>query len=299
MLSPGTIVIAITKQGELIGKIKAHPGGDYLVVQVPHLGDFEVRADQVRLAGHPDQYEVPDPDWDQITPDLILETLVGSRAYGLAQEGSDSDFLGVYVPPFPKTCGIYPPARSAKSADGTKLAWSLDRFCRLALQADPHTMEVLFLPSRVLDPMGEWILQKRDLFVSQQIYGKFGVFAISQLKKFKTKLEKDPENTCRDLAPKNAYNLIRYLHIAIDWLRTGQPQFRPEGPVRDRILQIKKGEVPLIEVVQEAEDLFPKLQQAKAVSPLPAHPDVLGVSELMGQIQTAKARRFFAVPRTL
>ena len=37
--------------------------------------------------------------------------------------------------------------------------------------------------ARVLDPMGRWILDERSAFVSQLIYGTFGRYALSQLKK--------------------------------------------------------------------------------------------------------------------
>jgi hypothetical protein len=56
---------------------------------------------------------------------------------------------------------------------------------RQALRADPNTLEMLFAADAgaVRDPMGAMILEIRDAFVSQEIYGAFGRYALSQLER--------------------------------------------------------------------------------------------------------------------
>ena len=49
----------------------------------------------------------------------------------------------------------------------------------------------------------------------------------------------------RELRPKNAYNLVRLLDAAIEWLRNGAPALRGRGGAPRRLLAIKRGEVPL------------------------------------------------------
>src|SRR5207302_1889651 len=73
----------------------------------------------------------------------------------------------------------------------------------------------------------------------------------------------------RELRPKNAYNLLRLILVATEWLRRGHPDFVVRGSWRDRMLEIKRGSVPLEEVLREAEHLVPDLEAARDASSLP------------------------------
>ncbi|APR87355.1 Undecaprenyl-phosphate N-acetylglucosaminyl 1-phosphate transferase [Minicystis rosea] len=122
--------------------------------------------------------------WDALRPCTVLEATVGSRAWGLADEGSDHDQRGVFVLPFAWTLGLGDPPRDLVSTDGSATYWEAGKAVRQALRADPNTLELLFVRSaRALDPMGEWILAERDAFVSADIHGSFGRYALSQLKR--------------------------------------------------------------------------------------------------------------------
>jgi hypothetical protein len=96
----------------------------------------------------------------------------------------------------------------------------------------------------------------------------------------------------RELRPKNAYNLLRLIVTATDWLRTGQPDFVMRGARRDRMLEIKQGRVPLEEVLGEAEQLAPALEAARDTSPLPDRPDYARANRLARRIGEELARRW-------
>lgn len=122
--------------------------------------------------------------WDALLPCAILESTVGSRAWGLAGEGSDHDVRGVFALPFPWSVGLGDPPRDLVSEDGSATYWEAGKAVRQALRADPNTLEMLFVAgARPLDPMGRWLLDARDAFVSAEIYGSFGRYALSQLKR--------------------------------------------------------------------------------------------------------------------
>ncbi len=122
--------------------------------------------------------------WAALRPCTVLEATVGSRAWGLADEGSDHDVRGAFVLPFGWTLGLGEPPRDLVSADGSATYWEAGKAVRQALRADPNTLELLFVASAAAqDPMGEWILAARDAFVSVEIYGSFGRYALSQLKR--------------------------------------------------------------------------------------------------------------------
>lgn len=63
----------------------------------------------------------------------------------------------------------------------------------------------------------------------------------------------------RDLRPKNAYNLIGLLDTAIRWLGAEPPDVRVSEALRSTLLAIKRGELPMPEVMARARELTPKL----------------------------------------
>ena len=95
----------------------------------------------------------------------------------------------------------------------------------------------------------------------------------------------------RELRPKNAYNLLRLIVTATDWLRTGAPTFEASGAFRERLLDVKKGRVALAEVLAEAESLAPALEEARLTTKLPAHPDVTAADALLRRVGAEVARR--------
>jgi hypothetical protein len=96
----------------------------------------------------------------------------------------------------------------------------------------------------------------------------------------------------RELRPKNAYNLLRLLAVATRWLRDGAPVFEVEGALRERLLAIKRGQVPLESVLAEAESMAPDLERAKEESKLPRRPDVARADALLRRIGGELARRW-------
>lgn len=308
--------------------------------------------------------------WDALRSNVVLDVVVGSRAWGLADEGSDEDRRGVFALPFAWTVGLVAPPEDLVSADGSATYWASGKAIRQALRADPNTLEMLFLPhARALDETGEWLLEARNAFVSTEIHGAFGRYAIGQLRRLEQGLRlaehraivlewlrKSPSLSLddvaqklahvstrsmpseadaihqakqyvkqlyrslfdqglldsnefaalvrfanghaaeldlpRELRPKNAYNLVRLIVTATGWLRDGEPQFEMTGPIRDRLLAIKRGEVPLGDVLAEAEAMAPALERARDESRLPHRPDVARADLLMKRIGASLAERF-------
>jgi hypothetical protein len=50
-----------------------------------------------------------------------------------------------------------------------------------ALRADPNTLKMLFANPRIVDPLGAGLVEMRAGFLSLEIYGSFGRYALSQL----------------------------------------------------------------------------------------------------------------------
>jgi hypothetical protein len=322
------------------------------------------RPGQVRFA------EQRAADWETLRPCVVLEATVGSRAWGLADDGSDTDLRGAFVLPFPWTTGLVEAPHTLTSADGSVTYWECRKTVHQAIRADPNTLELLFVATaRPLDPIGEWLLAERDAFVSADLFGSFGRYAVSQLGKLARSarlaehrgllldwLREEPApdldavaarlaqisprpapteadailaakeyvkqlyrslhdqglieandfasliryareggaqpEPARELRPKNAYNLLRLIHVATGWLRTGAPELEMKGSVRERLLAVKRGEVGLETVLAEAEALVPDLEAARDVTRLPRRPDLVRTDALLRRIAEEVARRW-------
>jgi predicted nucleotidyltransferase len=72
---------------------------------------------------------------------------------------------------------------------------------------------------------------------------------------------------------KNAYNLLRLLCSGIRWLTEGEPLMEVTGPLRQELLEVKRGEVPLDRVLERADTLAAELERAFETTRLPERPD--------------------------
>jgi len=76
---------------------------------------------------------------------VIYRCVIGSRAYGLEGDGSDTDYRGIYLPP----AASIGPVRSSDQIDREETQeqyWELQRFLVLALKANPNVLECLYTP---------------------------------------------------------------------------------------------------------------------------------------------------------
>lgn len=308
--------------------------------------------------------------WESLHGCVVLSSTVGSRAWGLDSPSSDHDIRGVFALPSSWAFGLVNPPDTLVSADGSTTYWEVGKAIRQALRADPNTLEMLFVDdTRVHDEVGQWILDARDAFVSTEIYGSFGRYALSQLKRLDqasqlaeirdlvlTWLREEPTmafdevaarlavldprasptletarlraresvkqlyrslydqgligsrdfhalaeyaraasaslDLSRDLRPKNAYNLVRLIVCAIDWLATGKPQLRLTGVRREQLLAIKEGKVSLDVVLAVSEALTAELEDARVSSTLPARADIGRIDALLHRIRNELASRW-------
>ncbi|HEX4453764.1 MAG TPA: nucleotidyltransferase domain-containing protein [Kofleriaceae bacterium] len=306
--------------------------------------------------------------WDELRPCVAIDAMVGSRAWGVASEGSDEDHRGVFVLPATWTTGLVDPPLDLISADGSTTYWEIGKAIRQALRADPNTLEMLFASPQIVDPIGEPLVAMRARFLSQEIYGSFGRYALSQLDRLEHNqrlaehratvlewLHAEPQLTLdaaagrladaarveatrndgvmrardylkqlyrslydqgliaandwaslrtaartrelglpRDLRPKNAYNLVRLLDLAVRWLRGEPPDVRASDEIRPLLRAIKAGQLAMADVMAHARALTPALEAAREASPLPRYPDVARADRVLREARLEAARRWIA-----
>jgi predicted nucleotidyltransferase len=119
---------------------------------------------------------------------VIFETVHGSRAYGLATEGSDVDFRGVFVPaPVAFTGFLAAPDQIEPIRE--RVLYEIRKFFRLAAACNPSMIEILFTESAdhvFVSPEGQMMLDRRQEFLSRLAGDSFGRYGLAQLRRIRT-----------------------------------------------------------------------------------------------------------------
>jgi predicted nucleotidyltransferase len=214
----------------------------------------------------------------------IYACVMGSRAFGLATEGSDTDRRGVFVAPTPLFWRFEKPPTHVEGPAEEQFSWELERFCELALRANPNILECLHSPLvEHVDDTGRELLALREAFLSRRAHETFTRYALGQRKK----LEADVRTHG---APrwKHAMHLLRLLTSARDLLRTGALTI-DVGDRRERLLAVKRGELSWPEVESWMNRLAAEGDGALSRSPLPAEPDRRRVEDFLVGVRRASA----------
>jgi len=199
---------------------------------------------------------------------VIYRCVVGSRAYGLDEEGSDTDRRGIYVPPAERHWSLYGIPAQLEDEAGQETYWEVQKFLALALKASPNVLECLYSPLvEVATPAARELLAIRHIFLSRLVYQTYNGYILSQFKK----LEQDLR-TRGHIRWKHAMHLIRLLLAGVTILREGVVPVRV-GDQRERLLAIRRGEMPWDEIDAWQLRLHRDFDAAFAATRLPERPD--------------------------
>ncbi|EPH44609.1 nucleotidyltransferase domain-containing protein [Streptomyces aurantiacus] len=222
---------------------------------------------------------------DLVRDHTVYACVMGSRAFGLADDGSDTDRRGVFLAPTPLYWRFEKPPTHVDGPADEQFSWELERFCELALRANPNILECLHSPlvEHVTDT-GRELLALRGAFLSRQAHETFAAYAFGQRKK----LDADVRTHG---APrwKHAMHLLRLLMSCRDLLRTGELTIGV-GEMREPLLAVKRGEVPWAEVESWMTRLAEETHAAAARTPLPPEPDRRRVEDFLFRTRRASAR---------
>ncbi|MFE0583442.1 DNA polymerase beta superfamily protein [Streptomyces sp. NPDC058874] len=214
----------------------------------------------------------------------IYRCVMGSRAFGLATETSDTDRRGVYLAPTPLFWRFEKPPTHVEGPREEEFSWELERFCELGLRANPNILECLHSPLvEHVDPVGRELLALRGAFLSRRVHTSFSRYAASQHGKLlaDVRLHGAPRW-------KHAMHLLRLLLSCRDLLRTGLLSI-DAGPYRDRLLAVRRGELTWDEADTWMTRLQEETEDALAGSPLPEAPDRARVEDFLARARRASA----------
>ena len=199
---------------------------------------------------------------------VIYRCVVGSRAFGLDEEGSDVDTRGIFLPPARLHWSLVGVPGAIEKPETDECYWELERFLVLALKANPNILECLFTPQiEHCTAIARQLLDLRRVFLSRFIHKTYNGYVLSQFKKLQKTLNEEGV-----IKWKHAMHLIRLLISATNALRTGELQL-DAGEHRSRLLAIKHGEVPWDEVEGWRLSLQKDFDASIGQSPLPERPD--------------------------
>ncbi|WP_405815350.1 nucleotidyltransferase domain-containing protein [Streptomyces sp. NBC_01390] len=215
----------------------------------------------------------------------VYACVMGSRAFGLATDGSDTDRRGVFLAPTPLFWRFEKPPTHVAGPAEEQFSWELERFCTLALRANPNILECLHSPLvEYADDTGRELLSLREAFLSRRAHETFARYALGQ----RGKLEADVRVHG---APrwKHAMHLLRLLMSCRDLLRTGTLTI-DVGDERGSLLAVKRGEVGWPEIESRMNRLAEEVEQASRTSPLPEEPDRPRVEDFLIRTRRTSAR---------
>lgn len=217
---------------------------------------------------------------------VVFRAVIGSRAYGLEHESSDTDIRGIYLPPAHMHWSIYGVPEQLENDETQECYWEYEKFLKLALKANPNVLEVLHSPMVIQSSLiAEKLLARRSIFLSKLIYQTFNGYAMSQFRK----LEQDVRNR-GEIKWKHAMHLLRLLLAGIDTLKTGQLHLQV-GSERDRLIAIRDGKLNWEEVDAWRLQLHTEFERAFGTTTLPDRPDYEIANLLLIEARTEMALR--------
>ncbi len=207
---------------------------------------------------------------------VIYRCIVGSRAYGLEHEESDTDRRGIYLPPAELHWSLHGVPQQLENHATQECYWELQKFLVLALKANPNILESIYSPLvEDVQPIARELLDMKEAFLSKLVYATYNGYVLSQFKK----MNRDMRNAGR-VKPKHAMHLIRLLLSGIHLLREGTVPVRVEAH-RDRLLAIRDEAMSWDEVNAWRLKLHAEFDEAVESTPLPDRPDYRRINDYL------------------
>lgn len=210
-------------------------------------------------------------DAEVALPNEILRSVVGSGVHGIAIAGTDDhDEMGVYIEPPEYLLGVerhrqdyiwrtQPEGVRSRHGDTDLVLYSLRKYLRLAIKGNPTVMLPLFAPAEsivVTTPLGEELRGLRASFLSQQAVERFLGYMRSQHERMLGQSKRNVPNRPELIEQygwdvKYGSHALRLAYQGFEIASTGHLTL-PMPPVqRERVLAVKRGEVPRDEVSNE------------------------------------------------
>jgi predicted nucleotidyltransferase len=220
----------------------------------------------------------------------ILRTLVGSTAHGLSNPGTDDrDEMAVCVEPPEYLLGLrtfehyvertQPEGSPSGPGDLDLVVYGLRKYCRLALKGSPTTLLLLFARDDLVlerTSLGEELQSHAPAVVSRRTGLAFLGYLDAQRRSLLGERHA-PRN--RELSQRHGYDTKYAMHalrIAIqgqELLRERTITLPVAAPHRERLMEVRRGELPLDSVLAMLASETEALEALTSDPRLPEEPD--------------------------
>ena len=205
---------------------------------------------------------------DDLVERVILRCVVGSRAYGLDREGSDTDRRGVYLPPAELHWSLAGAPPQLQNEATQEVYWEIQKFIMLALKANPNILECLYTPLvETATPLGEELLAMRGCFLSKLVHQTYTHYVEAQFRRMQAALRRRGQ-----VKWQHAMHLLRLLLSGITVLQERVVDV-DVSQHRERLLAVRSGRIRWQEVDEWRLELVAAFNSALACTALPAQPD--------------------------
>jgi uncharacterized protein len=290
--SPGTQVVSLVEV-RAQGSRTLHPRGAVAVivrspadvshsyrVRFPDGYEAALRSSELMLLAQYKEGEIGDSARSAEATNLfgrvIYCCVIGSQAYGLANEASDIDRRGIYLPPANAHWSLYGVPEQLENHVSQEAYWELQKFLILALKANPNVLECLYTPLvEMATPLAEELRAMRSIFLSRLVYQTYNGYVLSQFKKMQSDIRNQGE-----VKWKHVMHLIRLLLSGIEVLRTGSLSVRVDAR-RDELLAIRHGKMAWEQVEEWRRALHQEFDAAYESTTLPERPDYEQANRLL------------------
>jgi uncharacterized protein len=203
-----------------------------------------------------------------LTDYIVYRCVVGSQAFGLDDDTSDTDRRGFFLPPADLQWSLFGVPEQLENDAQQEAYWEVQKFIVLALKANPNVLECLYTPLvELAAPIAQELLAEREMFLSKLIYQTYNGYVMSQFKKMQQHLQNYGE-----IKWKHAMHLIRLLLSGITALNERVIPVRVEEN-RDQLLAIRRGEMTWETVNEWRVELHQAFDNAFRRTSLPDRPD--------------------------
>jgi predicted nucleotidyltransferase len=207
---------------------------------------------------------------------VIYRCVIGSRAYGLDTDESDTDRRGIYLPPADLQWSLYGVPEQLENDENQEAYWELQKFLIMALKANPNILECLYTPIvEHVTPLAQELLDMRSSFLSRVVYQTYNGYVMSQFKRMQADIRNHGQ-----VKWKHVMHLIRLLLSGIHVLREGFVRV-DAGEHREKLLAIKSELMPWEEVEAWRLELHTQFDRALEETALPERPDYERANEFL------------------
>jgi predicted nucleotidyltransferase len=165
---------------------------------------------------------------------VLLSGTVGSTAYGLAHEDSDTDWLGMFAVDTVRLHGLEKPTESIVTKDPDTTLHEAAKWCRLALNGNPTVMELAWLPENLYDvrtALGDELREIRTAFLSApRVRNAYLGYATQQFRKLESRGDGTFSPDLAKRTAKHARHMNRLLLQGLELWTTGSLTIRIVDP---------------------------------------------------------------------